>query len=54
VTAAAFDPIRPVSPITTIFISVPFDFVMCDVDGLSARRGSGGETAAQSPVDLGA
>jgi hypothetical protein len=38
VTAASFDPIRPVPPMTTISISVPFDFVMCDVCWLFARK----------------
>ena len=36
--ATSFDPIRCVPPITTIFISVPFDFVMTDACWLSARK----------------
>jgi hypothetical protein len=36
--ARSFGPIRRVPPITAVFISVPFDFVMTDVCWLSARK----------------
>src|SRR5436305_14829651 len=38
IATASLDPIRPVPPRTTIFIAAPFDFVMCDVCWLSARK----------------